>query len=40
MKKIFSFVAAALIATSAAMAGTNLISLAPDSLETWFGDAN
>ena len=40
MKKIFSFVAAALIATSAAMAGNNLISLAPDSLETWFGDAN
>lgn len=40
MKKIFSFVAAALLATSAMFAGENLFNPATTTLETWFGDAN
>ena len=40
MKKIFSFVAAMVIATSAAFAGTNLFNPATTTLDYWFGDAN
>ena len=40
MRKIFSFVAAMVIATSTAFAGTNLFNPATTTLETWFGDAN